>query len=43
MGLPPASVWPFLISSNGNGIAGWMHYRMGNVNWKLFKILILPQ
>jgi uncharacterized membrane protein YfcA len=25
-----------------NGIAGWMHYRMGNVNWKLFKLLILP-
>jgi uncharacterized membrane protein YfcA len=24
-----------------NGIAGWMHYRMGNVNWKLFKMLVI--
>jgi uncharacterized protein len=25
-----------------NGIAGWMHYRMGNINWKLFKMLLIP-
>jgi len=25
-----------------NGIAGWVHYLMGNVNWRLFKILIVP-
>jgi uncharacterized membrane protein YfcA len=25
-----------------NGIAGWMHYLMGNVNWKMFKMLIVP-
>jgi uncharacterized membrane protein YfcA len=25
-----------------NGIAGWMHYRMGNINWKLFKSLLVP-
>jgi hypothetical protein len=24
-----------------NGIAGWMHYRMGNINWKLFKMLVV--
>ncbi len=23
-----------------NGIAGWMHYKMGNINWKLFKLLV---
>lgn len=44
MGLPPASASMAIHISEvmSNGIAGWMHYRMGNVNWKLFKILILP-
>jgi siroheme synthase-like protein len=44
MGLPPAaaSMAVHLSEILSNGIAGWMHYRMGNVNWKLFKLLILP-
>ncbi|WP_443943569.1 TSUP family transporter [Pedobacter sp. AW1-32] len=44
MGLPPASASMAIHISEvmSNGIAGWMHYKMGNVNWKLFKILILP-
>lgn len=44
MGLPPASASMAIHISEvmSNGIAGWMHYRMGNVNWKLFRILILP-
>jgi hypothetical protein len=44
MGLPPASASMAIHISEvmSNGIAGWMHYRMGNVNWKLFKILIIP-
>jgi siroheme synthase-like protein len=44
MGLPPASASMAIHISEvlSNGIAGWMHYRMGNVNWKLFKILIVP-
>jgi len=44
MGLPPASSSMAIHISEvlSNGIAGWMHYKMGNVNWKLFKILILP-
>jgi hypothetical protein len=44
MGLPPASASMGIHISEvmSNGIAGWMHYRMGNVNWKLFKILIVP-
>jgi siroheme synthase-like protein len=44
MGLPPAaaSMAVHLSEIMSNGIAGWMHYRMGNVNWKLFKMLILP-
>lgn len=44
MGLPPASASMGIHISEvlSNGIAGWMHYRMGNVNWKLFKIIIIP-
>lgn len=44
MGLPPASASMAIHISEvmSNGIAGWMHYKMGNVNWKLFKILIIP-
>ena len=44
MGLPPASASMAIHISEvmSNGIAGWMHYKMGNVNWKLFKILIVP-
>lgn len=44
MGLPPASASMAIHISEvmSNGIAGWMHYRMGNVNWKLFRILIVP-
>ncbi|TDG37024.1 siroheme synthase [Pedobacter changchengzhani] len=44
MGLPPASASMAIHISEvlSNGIAGWMHLKMGNVNWKLFKLLILP-
>ena len=44
MGVPPASasMGVHLSEILSNGIAGWMHYRMGNVNWKLFKLLIIP-
>jgi uncharacterized membrane protein YfcA len=37
MGIPPASasMGVHLSEIMSNGIAGWMHYRMGNVNWKL--------
>jgi siroheme synthase-like protein len=44
MGLPPAaaSMAVHLSEILSNGIAGWMHYLMGNVNWKMFKMLILP-
>lgn len=44
MGLPPASASMAIHISEvlSNGIAGWMHFRMGNVNWKLFKLLIIP-
>ncbi|MFD2146817.1 TSUP family transporter [Mucilaginibacter antarcticus] len=44
MGISPASASMAVHLSEimSNGIAGWMHYRMGNVNWKLFKLLILP-
>jgi uncharacterized membrane protein YfcA len=42
MGIPPASasMGVHLSEIMSNGIAGWMHYRMGNVNWKLFKLLL---
>lgn len=44
MGIPPASASTAVHISEilSCGIAGWMHQRMGNVNKKLFKILILP-
>ncbi|HVW94995.1 MAG TPA: TSUP family transporter [Mucilaginibacter sp.] len=44
MGIPPASasMGVHLSEIMSNGIAGWMHYRMGNINWKLFKMLLLP-
>jgi siroheme synthase-like protein len=44
MGIPAASasMGVHLSEILSNGIAGWMHYRMGNVNWKLFKLLLIP-
>lgn len=44
MGIPPASasMGVHLSEILSNGIAGWMHYRMGNINWKLFRLLIIP-
>ena len=44
MGIPPAaaSMGVHLSEIMSNGIAGWMHYRMGNINWKLFKMLLIP-
>jgi siroheme synthase-like protein len=44
MGISPASASMAVHLSEimSNGIAGWMHYRMGNVNWKIFKLLIIP-
>ena len=44
MGIPPASasMGVHLSEVLSNGIAGWMHYRMGNVNWKMFKMLLIP-
>lgn len=44
MGIPPApaSMGIHLSEVLSNGIAGWMHYKMGNVNWKLFKLLLIP-
>lgn len=44
MGVPPASasMGVHLSEITSNGIAGWMHYRMGNINWKLFKMLLIP-
>jgi uncharacterized membrane protein YfcA len=44
MGIPPASasMGVHLSEILSNGIAGWMHYRMGNINWRLFKLLLWP-
>ena len=44
MGIPPASASTAVHLSEilSNGIAGWMHYRMGNVNKKLFWLLVVP-
>ncbi|WP_143306327.1 sulfite exporter TauE/SafE family protein [Chitinophaga vietnamensis] len=44
MGVPPASASAAVHISEilSNGIAGWMHFRMGNINKRLFKILIIP-
>ncbi|ADY50823.1 siroheme synthase [Pseudopedobacter saltans DSM 12145] len=43
MGIPPASASTGVHISEilSNGIAGWMHYKMGNVNKKLFKLLVV--
>ena len=43
MGIPPASasMGVHLSEIMSNGIAGWMHYQMGNINWKLFKMLVV--
>ena len=43
MGISPAvaSMGVHLSEVLSNGIAGWMHYRMGNINWKLFKLLVV--
>lgn len=44
MSIPPASasMGVHLSEILSCGIAGWMHYRMGNINWKLFKLLVIP-
>ncbi|MBV8251480.1 MAG: sulfite exporter TauE/SafE family protein [Chitinophaga sp.] len=44
MGIPPASASTAVHISEilSNGIAGWMHFKMGNINKKLFKMLIIP-
>jgi len=44
MGISPAiaSMGVHLSEIISNGIAGWMHLRMGNVNWRLFKLLLIP-
>ena len=44
MGIPPASASTAVHLSEilSNGIAGVMHYKMGNVNMKLFKMLVIP-
>lgn len=44
MGIPPASASTAVHISEilSNGIAGWMHFKMGNVNKKLFKVLVIP-
>jgi hypothetical protein len=36
-----ASMGVHLSEVMSNGIAGWMHYKMGNINWKLFKMLVI--
>lgn len=43
MGIPPASASTGVHISEilSNGIAGWMHFKMGNVNKKLFKLLVV--
>jgi siroheme synthase-like protein len=44
LGIPPASasLGVHLSEIMSNGIAGWMHYRMGNINWRMFKLLLIP-
>src|SRR5690606_5997543 len=44
MGIPPASASTGVHISEilSNGIAGWMHFKMGNINKKLFKLLVIP-
>ena len=44
MGIPPASASTAVHVSEimSNGIAGWMHFRMKNVNMRLFWRLVVP-
>lgn len=44
MGIPPASASTAVHVSEilSNGIAGWMHFRMKNVNMRLFWLLLMP-
>ncbi len=44
MGISPAiaSMGVHLSEILSNGIAGWMHYQMNNINWRLFKLLLIP-
>ncbi|NEU09846.1 TSUP family transporter [Flavihumibacter sp. R14] len=44
MGIPPASASTAVHVSEilSNGIAGWMHYRMKNVNMRMFWLLVVP-
>lgn len=44
MGIPPASASTAVHVSEilSNGIAGWMHFRMKNVNMRLFWLLVIP-
>ncbi len=44
MGIPPASASTAVHLSEilSNGIAGWMHFRMKNVNMRLFWLLVIP-
>jgi uncharacterized membrane protein YfcA len=44
MGITPASASTAVHLSEilSNGIAGYMHKKMGNVNWRLLKMLLLP-
>jgi siroheme synthase-like protein len=44
MGIPPASASTAVHISEilSCGIAGWMHHRMGNINKKLFMLLVIP-
>jgi len=43
MGIPPASASAAVHLSEilSNGIAGWMHFRMGNINKRLFRLLVV--
>lgn len=44
MGIPPASASAAVHLSEilSNAIAGWMHFKMGNVNKRLFQLLLFP-
>lgn len=44
LGLPPASVSASIHTAEmfASGASGYHHYRFGNVNKKLFKVLVLP-
>jgi uncharacterized membrane protein YfcA len=43
MGIPPASASAAVHLSEilSNAIAGWMHFKMGNVNKRLFRLLVI--